>query len=74
MKEILGVEAGFIGPMDQKIRIVADTCLQEGVYVSGANKQHYHVKGIRPGKDFTAEWHDIPLQKQVICARSAMRR
>ena len=59
VKEILGVEAGFIGPMGHKLRIVADTCLQEGMYVSGANKPHYHVRGISPEKDFTAEWHDI---------------
>jgi prolyl-tRNA synthetase len=64
VKDILGVEAGFIGPMNQKIKIIADTSLQEGVYVSGANKQHYHVKGIRAGKDFTAEWHDITLSKE----------
>jgi prolyl-tRNA synthetase len=59
VKDILGIEAGFIGPMKHKIRIIADTYLKEGVYVSGANKLHYHAKGIRPGKDFTAEWHDI---------------
>lgn len=63
VKEILGVEAGFIGPMNQKVRIIADSCLKDGVYVSGANKQHYHFKGIRPEKDFTAEWHDIHLAK-----------
>jgi len=64
VKEILGVEAGFIGPMNHKIRIVADVSLKEGVYVSGANKPHYHVKGIRPGQDFTAEWHDIHIAKK----------
>ncbi len=64
VKDILGVEAGFIGPMNQKIKIIADTSLQEGVYVSGANKPHYHAKGIRAGKDFTADWHDITLAKE----------
>jgi prolyl-tRNA synthetase len=64
VKEILGVEAGFIGPMNHKIRIIADASLREGVYVSGANKQHYHVKGIRPEKDFSAEWHDIHIAKK----------
>jgi prolyl-tRNA synthetase len=63
VKDILGVEAGFIGPMKHKIRIIADTCLKEGVYVSGANKPHYHAKGIRPEKDFNAEWHDIHVVK-----------
>ncbi len=59
LKEILGVEAGFIGPMGHKIRIVADNCLKDGLYVSGANKPHYHVKGVKAGRDFTPEWHDL---------------
>jgi prolyl-tRNA synthetase len=70
VKEILGVEAGFIGPMNHKIPIVADVSLKEGVYVSGANKPHYHVKGIMPGRDFTAEWHDIHVAKKGdFCAK-----
>jgi prolyl-tRNA synthetase len=65
VKNVLGVEAGFIGPMGHKdIRIVADACLREGTYVSGANKQHYHMKGIRADRDFTAEWHDIHIARQ----------
>ena len=63
VRETLGVEAGYIGPMNQKIRIIADTCLKYGVYVSGANKEDYHVKGIRPGIHFNAEWHDIHVAK-----------
>lgn len=70
VKEILGVEAGFIGPMNHKIRIIADMCLKEGIYVSGANKPHYHARGIRPGKDFTAEWNDIHIAKEGdLCRR-----
>jgi prolyl-tRNA synthetase len=63
VKEILGVEAGFIGPAGQKIRTVADESLRNGSYVSGANKPHYHVMGIRAERDFTAEWHDIHSAK-----------
>lgn len=59
VRDILGVEAGFIGPMGHKIRVIGDTCLKEGLYVGGANRPHYHIKGIRAGKDFSAEWHDI---------------
>ena len=64
VKDILGIEAGFIGPMNHHIRIIGNMCLKEGIYVSGANKPHYHVRGIRPGKDFTAEWHDIHITKE----------
>ena len=63
VKDILGVEAGFIGPVGQKVRIVADDCLRNGTYVSGANKAHYHVLGIKPGRDFVPEWHDIHIAK-----------
>ncbi|HXX54443.1 MAG TPA: proline--tRNA ligase, partial [Thermodesulfovibrionales bacterium] len=63
VKEILGVEAGFIGPMGQSVRIVADTSLEKGLFVSGANKPHYHVRGIKPGRDFTGEWYDIHIAK-----------
>ena len=74
IKEILGVEAGFIGPMGHKIRTVADVCLQEGAYVSGANRQHYHMKGVKPGRDFTAAWHDITLAKDGdFCAKCNTR-
>jgi prolyl-tRNA synthetase len=63
VKEILGVEAGFIGPMGQRVRIVEDECLKEGLFVSGANKPHYHLRGIMAERDFTAEWHDIHTAK-----------
>jgi prolyl-tRNA synthetase len=70
VKEILGVEAGFIGPVGQKVRLVADESLKEGSYVSGANKPHYHLRGIRAGRDFTAEWHDIHNAKAGdLCAK-----
>jgi len=64
VKELLGVEAGFIGPMGREIRIVADSSLREGSYVAGANKPHYHIKGVKAEKDFTAEWHDIHIAKK----------
>ena len=64
VKEILGVEAGFIGPVGQEIKIVADECLKEGVYICGANKAHFHIKGIRPGTDFKPEWHDLHEARQ----------
>lgn len=64
VKEILGIEAGFIGPMGHKMRVVADNCLKEGFYISGANKPHYHMKGIKAERDFSAEWHDIHIAKE----------
>ncbi len=62
--EILGVEAGFIGPMGHKIRTIADEAVREGVYVTGANRADYHVKGVRPGKDFDPEWADLHMVRE----------
>ncbi|MEC4686268.1 MAG: proline--tRNA ligase [Nitrospirota bacterium] len=61
--ETLEVEPGFIGPMGHKIRIIADEALKEGVYISGANRADYHVRGVRPGEDFDAEWTDLHMVK-----------
>ena len=62
--KILGVEAGFIGPMGHDVRMIADTALKGGLYVSGANKKDYHTRGVDPekhfgGTHFQAEWHDL---------------
>ncbi|UCG77282.1 MAG: proline--tRNA ligase [Nitrospirota bacterium] len=64
IKDTLGVEAGFIGPMGHDIRIVADEVLQKGCYVSGANKPHYHARGIKAGREFAAEWADIHFAQE----------
>jgi len=64
VKSILGVEAGFIGPHNNKLRKIADISLREGVYISGANKEGYHTRGIRPSVHFEAQWHDIHLAKE----------
>lgn len=61
VQEHLGVEAGFIGPMDRKVRMIADDVLKHGTYVSGANKSHYHVKGVKAGQQFSPEWADIHM-------------
>ncbi|MBF0320851.1 MAG: proline--tRNA ligase [Nitrospirae bacterium] len=64
---ILGVEAGFIGPVNminQGIRIIASTSLEKGLYVSGANKKDYHIKGINAEVHFQADRHDIRVIKE----------
>jgi len=64
VEDILGVEAGFIGPVGNKLRKFADISLKHGIYVSGANKKGFHTKGINPEVHFEAEWHDIHTAKQ----------
>ncbi len=55
----LGAPVGSVGPANVRIPIVADESLREGVYVAGANKEGFHLKGVRPGKDFSPRFADL---------------
>jgi len=63
VKEFTGVEAGFLGPArlpaDRKIPLIADLSLRQGVYVAGANREGYHLRGVVPGEHFSARFADI---------------
>ncbi|MCK5511359.1 MAG: proline--tRNA ligase [Thermodesulfovibrionia bacterium] len=64
VKDILGVEPGFIGPHDNELKKIADISLKEGIYISGANKKDFHTKGLKPSVHFKAEWHDIHVAQE----------
>jgi prolyl-tRNA synthetase len=55
----IGVEPGFIGPVGAEIEVIADACLEQGVYVTGANRDGEHLRGVEPGRDFEATFADI---------------
>jgi prolyl-tRNA synthetase len=60
VKSMLGVPAGFIGPMGHTVRKIADPILKHGAYIAGANKEGYHVRGVTADKHFgDAEFSDI---------------
>ncbi|HEV8308862.1 MAG TPA: proline--tRNA ligase [Methylomirabilota bacterium] len=60
VQEALGAPVGSVGPVGARLPIVADETLREGVYVCGANREGFHWKGIRPGRDFTVtQYADI---------------
>ncbi|MBF0564349.1 MAG: proline--tRNA ligase [Nitrospirae bacterium] len=74
VKELLGVEAGFIGPMGHKVRVIADEVLKTSTYVSGANRSDYHTKGVKPAVHFTAEWFDLhKAQENDGCPKCAAK-
>lgn len=64
VKDILGVEAGFIGPHNRDLRMIADISLKEGIYITGANKPGFHTRGIKPDEHFRPQWHDIHIAGQ----------
>ena len=62
IQKTLGVAPGSVGPLEVRAaRIIADESLREGRYVVGANREGFHVTGVRPGQDFAAEWADLQV-------------
>jgi prolyl-tRNA synthetase len=59
VRDALGVPVGSVGPVDIRLPVVADEALGEGVYVCGANREGVHLRGVRPGRDFTARYADL---------------
>jgi prolyl-tRNA synthetase len=65
VREALGVEVGFVGPVGVSVRVVADESLApDGPggprgYVVGANTPHTHLRGVVFGRDVTPEYVDL---------------
>ena len=59
--EQFGASAGSLGPVGLKgIRILTDEALKgRRNLIAGANRDDYHLRNVTPGKDFTAEFHDL---------------
>ncbi len=51
-----GVPSGYLGPVNTKIRLVADQQIEAmtNFYV-GANEKNFHLKNVNLGRDFTAD-------------------
>jgi prolyl-tRNA synthetase len=61
IREWFGAEPGSLGPvgLDGRVRVVADTTLASGHYVTGANRDGVHLRGVVLGRDFEARSADI---------------
>ena len=43
---------GYIGPVGADAPILLDDAVAPGAYVTGANRDGYHLRGVEPGRDF----------------------
>jgi prolyl-tRNA synthetase len=59
IRATFGAGGGSLGPVGAQVGIVADEELREGQYVSGANRDGWHLRGVEAGRDFAAEFADI---------------
>jgi prolyl-tRNA synthetase len=56
-----GAAGGSLGPvgLGDGVRIIADETIATGHYVTGANRDGFHLRGVVLGRDFQAETADI---------------
>jgi prolyl-tRNA synthetase len=59
VREHLGAPVGSVGPLGVRVPIVADETLREGTYVVGANREGFHIRGVKPGQDFACRFADL---------------
>ncbi len=59
IRAAFGASGGSLGPVGLKIDVVADETLREGQFVSGANRDGYHLRGVQAGRDYEARFADI---------------
>jgi len=70
IRDALGADPGSIGPVGARVEIVADDVLREGQYVVGANRNGWHLRGVRAGRDFEARFGDLrQAQETDSCTR-----
>lgn len=59
VKAALGAPVGSVGPVGARVPIVADESLRDGLYVVGGNKEGFHLRGVRPGREFSCRFADL---------------
>jgi prolyl-tRNA synthetase len=50
---------GFIGPVGADVPILLDEAVEPGAYVTGANRENAHLRGVEPGRDFPFKRGDV---------------
>ncbi|WNZ88611.1 proline--tRNA ligase [Streptococcus iniae] len=66
-QSVFGANFGSLGPvgLPESVKIIADRNVHDlANAVAGANKDGFHLKGVNPERDFTAEYVDIREVKE----------
>jgi prolyl-tRNA synthetase len=51
--------AGYIGPVGIDVPILLDDAVEPGAYITGANREDAHLRGVEPGRDFPFKRGDV---------------
>ena len=50
---------GSLGPVAARVEVVADEALRDGQFVTGANRDGWHLRGVEAGRDYVPRFTDI---------------
>jgi prolyl-tRNA synthetase len=50
---------GFLGPVGVDVPILLDEAVEDGGYVTGANRPDHHLRGVEPGRHFPFKRADV---------------
>src|SRR5262245_27171202 len=59
IREAFGGGGGSLGPTGFAGEVVADEALREGQFVTGANRDGWHLRGVEAGRDFEPRFADL---------------
>jgi prolyl-tRNA synthetase len=74
IRAAFGASGGSLGPIGASVEVVADETLREGQYVTGANVDGRHLRGVEAGRDFEPRFADLREAKEGdVCPRCGGR-
>ena len=64
IRSAFGADGGSLGPVGFAGEIIADETLREGQFVTGANRDGWHLRGVEAGRDYEPRFADLrePLE------------
>jgi prolyl-tRNA synthetase len=59
IRTAFGAGGGSLGPIEFEAEILADEALREGQFVTGANRDGWHLLGVEAGRDYSPRFADL---------------
>jgi prolyl-tRNA synthetase len=59
IRDAFGAGGGSLGPVGVEVEVIADETLRDGQFVTGANRDGWHLRGVEAGRDYEPQFADI---------------
>jgi prolyl-tRNA synthetase len=59
IRAAFGAGGGSLGPVGYEGEVIADETLRDGHFVSGANRDGWHLRGVEAGRDYEPRFADL---------------